>query len=159
MAKYEIVHQCGHTNVHQIVGPTAGRDRKAEYLATTLCAECYYAQRAKEREAASATAADVAKSAGLPALTGSVKQIAWAETIRAEKIKELDDIFERINTSSPDAPAAFAARDVLRNKSSAKYWIDTRIYDARDMLWDTIKAAKKDVLNLRPSHADACAVS
>lgn len=48
------------------------------------CYTCYKDKQAKMRSDASLTAAESAKSTGLPALTGSEKQIAWAETIRKE---------------------------------------------------------------------------
>lgn len=43
MAKYTITHSCGHTAEHQIYGTnTHGeREKRAAYLETTLCAECY----------------------------------------------------------------------------------------------------------------------
>ena len=47
MAKYDIIHTCGHTETHEIVGTDVNgeRARKAAWLATTICRECYRASR------------------------------------------------------------------------------------------------------------------
>lgn len=84
-----------------------------------MCPGCYkeYARaeaRRKNDEAISATGAT------LPQLTGTEKQVAWAEDIRAEAvakaIKRLKD--------DVDKPAIVA--DLCAGKTEAKWWIDSR---------------------------------
>jgi len=45
MAGYTITHRCGHTQEHQLFGPGKERDRKIEWLAGTVCSECYRGER------------------------------------------------------------------------------------------------------------------
>lgn len=45
------------------------------------CPDCYRARLAAERDAENRAAMEDAKATGLPSLTGSDKQIAWATTI------------------------------------------------------------------------------
>jgi uncharacterized protein CbrC (UPF0167 family) len=91
MSQYLITHSCGHNCTIQIYGTnTHGeREHKAAWLATRPCPDCLREQRTAGHEAASAAAAIWAASAGLPALDGTPKQVAWAETIRREVLDDL----------------------------------------------------------------------
>ena len=82
MAWHTIDHVCGHSQRVQIYGPTRDRDRKAEWHASRLCPDCFAVQQERERAEAGAKAAEAAKAAGLPTLTGTDKQVSWAEQIR-----------------------------------------------------------------------------
>ena len=84
-----------------------------------LCPGCYKEHaRAEERrkndEAISATGAT------LPPLTGTEKQVAWAEDIRAQAIARV----VRNLKDGVDKPAIVA--DLCAGKTEAKWWIDTR---------------------------------
>lgn len=46
------------------------------------CSECYQKRKERQREEENQKAAELATEAGLPKLTGSDKQVAWAESIR-----------------------------------------------------------------------------
>ena len=74
MAKYTIPHSCGHSETVQLYGKHTDRSRYMDNAERRQCRDCY-------------NASLVAKTAdmGLPALTGSDKQVAWAETIRAKE--------------------------------------------------------------------------
>src|SRR5690625_6977835 len=74
MAKYTINHTCGHEVTIQLYGKHTERDRKIAWLETQRCRHC-------ENEAANKAAAERAEEAGLPALEGTEKQVAWATTI------------------------------------------------------------------------------
>jgi hypothetical protein len=65
-------------------------DRKAEWAESQsyLCSDC----QDKIRQAENVKAAEQNQSAGLPSLTGSDKQIAWAEKIRADKLATLEKL-------------------------------------------------------------------
>ena len=81
--KYEVTYSCGHVGTVQIYGTAAEREKKiAWYENYAVCPDCY--KKARQEEAT--TAAKQAKADGLPALTGSEKQIRWAESIRKEKM-------------------------------------------------------------------------
>lgn len=116
MAKVSIEHACGHTESHQLYGPGRDRERKAAWLETTLCYACYKEQQQLEREQASAAAAEQAVDAGLPELTGTEKQVAWAERIRADWISQngyrrspLERHYEILSSHSCDARDQFRA--------------------------------------------------
>lgn len=53
------------------------------------CSECYKARQQAERETANEKAAQESRAVGWPELSGSLKQVAWATTIRKTKIDEL----------------------------------------------------------------------
>ena len=72
MAWYTINYTCGHTERVQLYGAHKERYAKIERMEACNCPECE-AKAAQERAA----------SDGLPALTGSDKQISWAADIRA----------------------------------------------------------------------------
>ena len=72
MAWYTINYTCGHTERVQLYGAHKDRYAKIEAMERRACPEC-------EAKAAQEQAA----SDGLPALTGSDKQISWAADIRA----------------------------------------------------------------------------
>ena len=79
MAWYTINYTCGHTERVQLYGAHKDRYAKIEAMERRVCPEC-------EAKAAQEQAA----SDGLPALTGSDKQISWAADIRARWLT--DDI-------------------------------------------------------------------
>ena len=102
MALYEITYKCGHEGREQIYGKTSERQGRADWIGEhKLCPDCYaaekdrlQAERAKGHDTTSAAAAAANKAAGLPALTGSPGQIAWAETIRATLLADIDKYAE-----------------------------------------------------------------
>lgn len=53
------------------------------------CSDCYNARIQRERDEANAAAKAAAEDAGLPELTGSAKQVTWANTIRQGALKKL----------------------------------------------------------------------
>ena len=79
MAKYTVTNTCGHTSSVELVGPERDRTRRLDAMERTTCRDC-------GRATATATATAQAEVAGLPTRTGTEKQIAWAATIRAEKL-------------------------------------------------------------------------
>lgn len=140
MSKYEIVRSCGHTETIQIYGKHAERQGKADREADRLCAGCYAARQAAQRAAENAAAAAAAQAAGLPTLTGSDRQIAWAESIRqisvdgvAAFMARLDAAMERAQAAGREVPNATAIRAAAESISAellalqeARYWIDNR---------------------------------
>lgn len=94
-----IKYTCGHTAEQQMYGKHSERDRRAEYLGRNDCPAC-----------GARKAAEQAQASGLPALTGSDKQIAWAAAIRERALRLV----------SPECAAK------VRPETSAKWWIDNR---------------------------------
>lgn len=143
MAKYTVNHSCGHDEVVQLVGKHAERDRKLAWLATQDCSEC---RKAAFNSANAARAEQVKGSFGSewPALTGSEKQVAWAETIRASLLPaatatmiETEGRMEEARASGQYSAEQVAEAEVMlglmgdtlhyiRNQASSRFWIDNK---------------------------------
>jgi len=138
MGKYNVTHTCGHEQTHQLVGKIADRDRKIAWLETTTCGECHKTQQTRLHAAASAEAAEANATAGLAALTGSDKQIAWAETLRQPVIANLKEAANKlVAATDPHGKFSAAARqeitdaidlvvNEIANQTASQYWIDHR---------------------------------
>lgn len=132
MAKYGVTHSCGHEVVHQIYGPHKGRDSKVEWLSSRPCTDCWRKEQDEQRAAASAKAAEANQAKGLPALTGSAKQIAWAESIRASAIAKLGDLpalaLDRLSEQAAGElrDALILLQSEITDQAEAKWWIDNR---------------------------------
>ena len=131
MAKSQITHACGHTQEHQLYGPHRQRADKEEWLRTTSCTECWRAERAAKRTEQAHADAQSNSAAGLPALTGTPKQIAWAETIRARIIALVPPIRAQLTAPREMPPEqqrhvtmALRLLDELEQMTEAHRWID-----------------------------------
>ena len=130
--KREIVRACGHTEVVSIYGAYKDRDNRLAYEETKVCAACYRAQKAAEADAAKAEVADVIRQLGLPELEGTPKQVAWAQSIRAQRVRTLLDEAKSIGKTAADFVAACQSTvrgDYVRRalcETSASAWIDGR---------------------------------
>lgn len=95
-----------------------------------ICPACYAkqqaAKRAEAREAENKAAAETAGALGLPALTGSEKQVAWATTIRQKALDEAlsthGGSLARLNDKGREVLAAAMAK----MPTDASWWIDHR---------------------------------
>lgn len=118
MAKYIVKHTCGHQVEVQLFGKYADREKRIAWLETQECDECRHAK-------ANAEAATMKEARGLQDLTGSEKQVAWANTIREKAYKCLDTL-----TQFATNDQAKAMMDTWRGKmdaeTTAKWWIDNR---------------------------------
>lgn len=131
MSKTTITYTCGHSDTIQVYGPYKGRDAIAAREARKLCPACYQAKLAADRAAESAAAAEQAQAAGLPALTGSPKQIAWAESIRAKQVAQLQALDAKLAVAPATAntEAVRIGREIIASmiaRTDAKAWIDGR---------------------------------
>lgn len=100
MAKYHGTHACGHEGVTNIVGPTKNRQWIADRHFEKLCPECWEKKLIEDRERANAEAAAKAVEMELPELTGTEKQVAWANTLRQQLIEKCEEKFEQAEKSS-----------------------------------------------------------
>lgn len=132
MAKYSVDHTCGHSQTHELLGPHKERDRKLAWLETTVCSDCCHAKREADHAAAATLAAEENQAAGLPALIGSEKQVAWAESIRVPICAALaaaESTLAARTWTSPEAERemrdAFALIvDEVCGRTDARWWID-----------------------------------
>lgn len=109
-----ITHSCGHAEQHFVGGYwVCDRDREADRLARRKCTSCATAAR---RTAAAKVQLATREQLGvvqLPPLSGSPRQIAWAETIRFQQLAAL-------YRAVPDAAIQAA------HLEDARWWIDHR---------------------------------
>ena len=80
----------------------------------------------KQQEEKVARLAEEAKASGLPDLTGSPKQIAWAEQIRANKEKEIGEYLEQAKVACDAERIERVLRYIRQNMAKASWWIDNR---------------------------------
>ncbi len=117
MPHYTVTHTCGHEERVNLIGKPDYRDWRVRRLEEEDCFAC---RKASELQAAKQVAAEY----DLPPLHGSEKQIEWAETIRVQKLDELDAERPRL-TELHDASLLEAA-DALMQETSAHRWIEWR---------------------------------
>ena len=97
--------------------------RQADRYATKggRCRTCFATAKKAESDAALAAAtAELADLTILP-LDGSERQVAWAETIRADKL-----VAVRRSLADPTAAGAHPALDALCRQDNARWWIEHR---------------------------------
>lgn len=148
--KQTIKHSCGHETTQQFYGKHSEREWKIANAENSPCWECEKKHRAEEATEA---------NKGLVALTGSEKQIAWAEQIRQIMLKNevsfndiayaIDDLPAEEKTKITDhfvaigQPATKAsvetAREAFKNEASAKFWIENRQELASGLIVKLIK--------------------
>jgi hypothetical protein len=127
MAKYTVTRSCGHDEVVNLIGPHKNREWRLENVEPhKLCYECYQRELAEKREKDNVEAAEAAKDMKLPVLTGSEKQITWAETLRQQLISRIEqEIYvERDKTISMEAIEALES--IKNTRTEARWWIDHR---------------------------------
>ncbi len=159
MAKYTVDWSCGHHTVEQLFGHHKDRERKIDWMQSQgICPDCFRAKKQAEREAVNQQAAALNHSQQLPSLTGSDKQISWAESIRRAALdaahNQIHGDAEAKLASVPEAQrpryaavldAMRAARAKLESEASAKWWIDHRsdVYPLESFVRDAGIAADK----------------
>ena len=90
MAKYTVKFSCGHVEEVNLYGPEVERQRKIRHMRECwLCPACY--EQSKLDEIAS-----LETELGLPALTGSEKQVQWARSLRKEYLSNFFRWFNEI---------------------------------------------------------------
>lgn len=107
MAQYNIRHTCGHEETVQIYGTNVHgeRQRKAEWLESKPCRDC---ERKAMREENLTGAAE---------LTGSDKQVSWANDLRAKAIGDIKAKLAKLDTQYIAAPQEW--KDAQRNAGEA----------------------------------------
>ena len=118
MAKYVITHKCGHKQEVYLFGSMKDRENRIKYLESIECDDC-------RKNAANAASLAAKESRGLADLTGTEKQIAWANTIREKAYKCLDALKPfATNDSAKKMIDNWSAK--MNVTTEAKFWIDNR---------------------------------
>lgn len=172
MAWETIQHRCGHEERHQLYGPRRDREWKAKRLTERECEPCDTARVARERAEAAAAAEAAATAQGLPALTGSPKQVAWAETVRQALLARLDaacadavgqarelEAEGRMQFPAGAADRVALAALVLQGEAvlqtAASWWIDRRDCLLAGGLYESYRAYDREVQDALRSAAAA----
>lgn len=136
--KYDITYSCGHKGTVDLIGKTEDRERKIYgYEHYGICPEC----QAKKRQEESNKNAEIFQQLGFPKLEGSEKQIAWAETIRAnflnkefsmqDKRMSNKDLVAEIKKQKEEDLDKFMEYEkdfIEKNGVNADFSVNTRIY-------------------------------
>ena len=121
--KYTVKMGCGHEEQVELFGSSAEREKKIRYYQNYgMCEECYK-QHQEDNLAGFINAAD------LPELTGSEKQIKWADDIRKKAVITINSGMKVL--SQPEAIAAYEEagrqyKKVFDNITEAGKIIDIR---------------------------------
>lgn len=127
MAWIKGTYNCGCEGRVDIIGPKKERRWKADRHFDQDCYECVN-KRNKE----------LAEEAGLPNLSGSEKQIAWATSIRQDLYKEAQEFIETGEKQIKELGEQLTNEQIaqfeenvrtiekLFEKKESKYWIDNR---------------------------------
>ena len=108
---YEGTYSCGHEGRVQLYGKAKEKDWKYTRIFSGICPEC----QKKEWDKKNQKSVEIAKEFEFPALTGSEKQIAWANTIRF-------DFYNVCNKKE------IIVDDIITKETQSKFWIDNRFY-------------------------------
>lgn len=115
--KYEITYSCGHSGTVELFGNNKERETKiANIEKYRVCPDCVKATNEQQTKAV--------KTAGLPDLKGTAKQITWADDLRRQFIKKCEE------NNMPDYVKPVYDY-ILANVTNARIWIDNR----SDLLW------------------------
>ena len=132
MATIYGVYSCGHKGSVRYYGSVKQNQWKADRHFSGLCPECQAIEDAKRLEEIRSEHANGEDA--LPMLTGTDKQIIWAEGIRKEHLAKISDEFERYVKNNKDTSVE-AQNEIkildcaIRRISaitSAGWWIDNR---------------------------------
>ena len=154
--------KCGKTFIRETIRRNRSEaDSWVEWAEKTfdICPECEYEENRKAAE----ELAKKAESSGMPELIGTEKQVVWAEQIRADIVKKIDDIYQlslkqldaiddpKIKEEAKDSIERLEIlKNVVCGQAYARWWIDHRSSDlreiAREMMdkIDEAMAEKKD---------------
>jgi hypothetical protein len=156
MASINGTYKCGHAgNVYR---PGGGKEttRKLQWILENCdCPECERKAREEEQNKKNAEAKFETEKMDLPQLTGTEKQIAWANTIRLKKLQEFDELFNTVSGFEkpkrtplwqynkyyfPDndpLDVVLTMKDLIsQSKTQATFWINNRQFQVHDLMID-----------------------
>lgn len=125
MARYEIIHSCGHVEEMQIYGTNVHgeRDDRVRWLESQPCREC----RMREFEAGK----------GLGELKGSDKQVAWARDIRRKMYERVIARLDEMTAPGRDWHESRRCTGLVEwvaGKTDARWYIDRRDKTVTDLV-------------------------
>ena len=162
MAWTDVTYSCGHTGEVQIYGARKDREKAVWiYKNYKLCPDCYEEQRRKEEQAVLSRAEEY----GLPELSGSPKQIAWAMGLRDDLIKRFEELVEKDRglmqeTGTPEEIAKFeqnvlSLRTFFVSQTESRFWIDCREKRVESVVTEALRSIRDKEKNESPRGLDA----
>lgn len=119
---------CAKCGASVTVGGAGYNRKRADDLAEwkekqgDICSDCWK----KEQNEQHQRDAQQNAKAELPALTGSEKQILWAEGIRTQKLTSLESVINELPIEDRNDQRFPLVIESLKGKTSASWWIDRR---------------------------------
>jgi hypothetical protein len=127
MAWYHGTYSCGHDGRTNIIGPTKNRQWISDRHFEKLCPECHEKQLQEQREKANVEAAEKAKEMELPELTGTEKQVAWANTLRQTLIEGTDKLGKKeMECIGSTESEKYDVLNYIISQAKASWFIDNR---------------------------------
>lgn len=142
MSKYSGIYCCGHEGCVQIYGPVKDRQGKADWIFSQVCPDCAKKKHAEQFKKREKEAIEKAIEMDLPQLVGTLKQTAWANTLRIEFIDKFNNLLNRLQ-DSPSQTFQFVNQEkrsqminfndllevfnfLCETKVDAEFWIKNR---------------------------------
>lgn len=168
--QYDVDFHCGHTATVNLVGPHKDRERRIEYYEQSgVCPDCYKKQKDAERKREYDRIRAIEKDYETPDLSGSDKQVAWANKIRFGFIEDFQRVIDRSNNIKlslrPDQIEKFEKEfegllqsfsRIINGETGARYWIDNRAVKLQVLIADH---GKKEAIESTPEAQEAKAES
>lgn len=120
----KVVYSCGHEGLLYVSGKSADKQEKIEWAERDgICPACYAKMKHEEREEARK---EEAQKNGFPELSGSEKQINWANEIRSRFFRDLTNAIQGVKINDKIQAQIDESMEMFRNVNEARFWIDNR---------------------------------
>lgn len=163
MAWYYGEYSCGHEGRVNIIGPVKDREWKKEREFSKLCPECYRKEQEERIKMENEESARLSQELELPELSGTEKQVAWANTIRMNMVSKISDIENKLKESGKRIRFYHAYKSEsyitvsfeslsdmadmgFSSHTDAKFWIEHRehVNCILSVFYDEMKKQKED---------------
>ena len=120
----KVKYSCGHEGLLYVSGNSADKQEKIEWAERDgICPACYTQMKREEREEARK---EEAQKNGFPELSGSEKQINWANEIRSRFFRDLTNAIQGVKINDKIQAQIDESMEMFRNVNEARFWIDNR---------------------------------
>lgn len=110
MAQYGGTYLCGHKGLVNVIGKHSERQRKIDAAFSHVCPECAKIEREKKIAEENKRALELSVEYDFPKLSGTEKQVAWANTIRLK-------FYERNEDDK-------TMQKIIEKETKASFWLD-----------------------------------
>lgn len=159
MAKYHGTHVCGHEGIACVIGPIKDRQWKIDKYFERKCPDCEQQEREQKIKKENYEARKKSEEMELPQLTGTEKQIAWANTLRLQFV-ELETMYSSIKQeiswylyeNNMDASIVSNVKDdmiflvkdkIISEQKTSSFWINHRCDIKKEFIKQIISYATR----------------